>query len=129
MKNSTNLKNEIDLIISIERKLGRENLNDKELDFLTKEANNGTPRQMFNYGYYIYLTTNNEEEARVWFNKAFKVMNGHGLLRASGKLAELGDAFIEDSIKFLKRSAWRQNPIAKRMIKFMKENPFKFPTA
>lgn len=129
MKNSTNLKNEFDLIFSIERKLGRENLTDNELNFLTSEASKGTPRQMFNYGYYIYLTTNNEEEARTWFNKALKVMNGHGLLRASGKLAELDDAFIEDSMKFLRRSAWRQNPIAKRMIKFMKENPFKFPAA
>lgn len=75
------------------------------------------------------MDTANEEEARVWFNKALQVMNGHGLLRASEKLSELGEAFIEDSMKSLNRSAWKQNPIVKRMIKFMKENPFKFPSA
>lgn len=129
MKNLLNVKEEIRLISAIESKLGVAKLNQEELNFMLDSASRGVPRQVFNYGLYIYYETYNEEEARVWFDKALKSMNGYALLRASGKLAELGDAFIDDSMKFLRRSAWRQNPIAKRMLKFMKEHPYKLPEA
>lgn len=48
---------------------------------------------------------------------------------ASGIFAFLGDEFYDWSMKCLKRAAWRQHPIAKRMYKTMKENPYKFPEA
>ena len=129
MKNVPNLEKEIRLISAIERKIGTAKLNQEELNFMLDEARRGVPRQVFNYGLYIYYETFNEEEARRWFDKALKSMNGYGLLRASGKLAELGDAFIDDSMRFLRRAAWRQNPIAKRMLKFMKEHPYQLPQA
>lgn len=129
MKNTTKLISEIDLIIRIEKKLGRENLSQEEVKFMVDSANSGVPRQMFNYGVYLYLMNHDEEESRSWFNKTLKKMNGYGLLRCSGVLAGLGEEWIEDSVKFLKRAAWRQNPIAKRMIKMMKEHPFDFPKA
>lgn len=129
MKNTTNLQKEIALILAIEKKLGAQELTTEEVNFMVTEASRGVPRQVFNYGVYIFLLNHNEEEARSWFNKALKAMNGYALLRASGKLAELGDQFIDDSMRYLRRAAWRQNPIAKRMLKFMKEHPFVFPSA
>ena len=129
MKNIKNLQNEIALILAIEKKLGVQEFTSEEHNFMVSEASRGVPRQMFNYGLYLFYLNHDEEEARSWFNKALKKMNGYGLLRASGKLAELGEEWIEDSMKFLRRSAWRQNPIAKRMLKFMKEHPYQFPKA
>lgn len=129
MENTQKFKKEITLILAIEKKLGVQELTVEEHNFMVSEAERGVPRQVFNFGLYLYYLNHNEEEAKSWFNKALKTMNGYGLLRASGQLAELGDAFIEDSMRFLRRSAWRQNPIAKRMLKIMKANPFQFPQA
>jgi|GEM_PF-4319846 len=129
MKNTTKLTSEIDLIIRIEKKLGRENLSQEEVKFMVDSANSGVPRQMFNYGVYLYLMNHDEQESRSWFNKTLKKMNGYGLLRCSGVLAGLGEEWIDDSMRFLRRAAWRQNPIAKRMLKEMKEHPFGFPKA
>lgn len=104
-------------------------LTEEEASFLKKEAEGGAPAAEFRYGLYILLDLNDEKTAEVWWTKFFYHANGFGLWKASGIFAYLGDEYYEWSMKCLRRSAWRQFPIAKRMIKAMKETPYRFPEA
>ena len=106
-----------------------ERLTVKEIEFIKNEADGGSPLAEFIYGLYYFLNESNQEEAEVWWNKFFYHSNGDALWVASGIFAFLGDEFYDWSMKCLKRAAWRQHPIAKRMYKTMKENPYKFPEA
>ena len=106
-----------------------EPLTEEEKCFLKARADEGSPLGEFQCGLYYFLQENDEKTAEVWWNKFFYHANGFGLWRASGIFAYLGDEFYEWSMKCLRRSAWRQFPISKRMLKFMKEHPYKFPEA
>ena len=106
-----------------------ERLTQEEIDFLKARADEGSPLGEFDYGLYYLLMERDEKTADEWWNKFFYHCNGEGLLRASGIFAYLGDEYYDWSMKCLRRSAWRQNPIAKGMLKDMKEHPFKFPEA
>ena len=100
-----------------------------EIEFLKAQAEEGSPLGQFNYGLYYLLCENDEKTAEEWWNKFFYRSNDYGLLKASGIFAFLGDEYYDWSMKCLRRAAWRQHPIAKRMYKAMKENPYKFPEA
>lgn len=69
------------------------------------------------------------KKAEEWRNKFFYRSNGYGLWKASRIFASLGDEYYDWPMKCLRRAAWRQHPLAKRMYKIMKENPYKFPEA
>lgn len=69
------------------------------------------------------------KKAEEWWNKFFYRSDGYGLWKASGIFASLGDEYYDWPMKRLRRAAWRQHPLAKRMYKIMKENPYKFPEA
>ena len=104
-------------------------LSTDEIEFLKAQAEEGSPLGQFNYGLYYLLYENDEKTAEEWWNKFFYRSNGYGLWKASGIFAFLGDEYYDWSMKCLRRAAWRQHPIAKRMYKAMKENPYKFPEA
>ena len=106
-----------------------ESLTIEEISFLKERAEEGSPLGEFQYGLYYLLHENDEKTAEVWWNKFFYHANGFGLWRASGIFAYLGDEYYEWSMKCLRRSAWRQFPISKRMLKTMKEHPYRFPEA
>lgn len=106
-----------------------EPLTDKEIHYLKEHAESGAPLAEFNYGLYYLLFKKDEKTAEEWWNKFFYHSNGFGLWKASGIFAYLGDEYYEWSMKCLRRSAWRQFPIAKGMLKDMKEHPFHFPEA
>ncbi len=131
LQNLEELELSIKKVWKIEAKILKTNeaLSEEETTFLKDFANTGSPRGEFIYGLYLLLHQNNESEAEVWWNKFFYHSNGFALWRASGIFAYLGDEYYEWSMKCLKRSAWRQFPIAKRMLKEMKEYPFEFPKA
>ena len=129
MKYTIPTKEEYDSLVKIERKIGKEILTKDELEIMRKEANQGAPRWEFNWGLIELFEFNNEKIAIEWFEKTLKHMNGYGLLRCSGILASIGDEWADMSMRYLKRAAWRQNPIAKRMLKYMKEYPYQFPQA
>lgn len=124
MKNSTNFKNEIDLVFSIERKLGKTKLSSKEVGFLINEASNKVPFPMFCYGYYLYLVERDERTARYWFEKAYKTMDSFFLLYAGVRLVCLGDIFVNDVVRFLKRSAWKKNIVAKHILQYMEKTNY-----
>ena len=129
--NLKRLSSDLEKSFKIEAKMLKTNdkLTEEEIDFLKNRAEEGCPRDQFNYGLYYLLNEGNEKEAEVWWNKFFYHSNGFALWRASGIFAYLGDEYYEWSMKCLRRSAWRQFPIAKRMLKEMKEHPFIFPEA
>ena len=131
LQNLEELELSIKKVWKIEEKILKttEPLSDGEANFLKDYASSGSPRGEFIYGLYLLLHQNNESEAEVWWNKFFYHSNGFALWRASGIFAYLGDEYYEWSMRCLRRSAWRQFPIAKRMLKEMKEHPFKFPEA
>ena len=136
MKNAQNtslkrLSSDLKEALRIEDKLLKTNdrLTEEEILFLKREAEGGAPAAEFRYGLYFLLDKNDEKTAEEWWNKFFYHCNGFGLWRASGIFAYLGDQYYEWSMHCLRRSAWHQFPIAKRMLKFMKEHPFKFPEA
>ena len=106
-----------------------ERLTIEEIGFIKKEADGGSPLAEFIYGLYYFLNERDLASAEKWWNKFFYHSNGDALWVASGIFAFLGDEFYDWSMKCLKRAAWRQHPIAKRMYKTMKENPYKFPEA
>lgn len=122
-------KVEYDILFEIESKLGKESLTNEELSTMKKQAEKGSPRWEFVWGEIELFEFNSEKNAIEWFEKALKHMNGTGLLRCSEILASIGDEWADLSMRFLKRAAWRQNPIAKGMLKQMKENPFELPQA
>lgn len=101
----------------------------EEKEFIGDKASSGSPIAEFTYGLYYLLNENDEKTAEEWWNKFFNHSNGDALWVASGIFAYLGDEYYDWSMKCLKRAAWRQHPIAKRMYKDMKEHPFKFPEA
>ena len=127
--NVNNNKRLIVLFKKIENNIGNVLLDDIELSIIKEEAEQGTPRAEFDWGLIQIYCFNDVKNAQEWFDKCLKHMNGDGLLRCSGIFANMGDEWIDYSIKYLKRAAWRQNPIAKRMIIKMKECPFKYPEA
>ncbi len=106
-----------------------ERLTDEEVAFLKRRSDEGAPIAEFSYGLYYLLNQNDEKTAEEWWNKFFYHANGWALWKASGIFAYLGDQYYEWSMRCLRRSAWRQFPIAKDMLKAMKETPFKFPEA
>lgn len=106
-----------------------EQLTQTEIEFLKGHAECGSPLGEFDYGLYYIIYKHDEKAAEEWWNKFFYHSNGIGLWKASGIFAYLGDEFYEWSMKCLRRSAWRQFPIAKRMLKAMEKNPYQFPEA
>ena len=122
-------KEEYDSLSKIEAKIGKEALTKAELEIIRNKADQGVPHWEFNWALIELFDFNSEKNAIDWFEKALEHMNGDGLLRCSGILASIGDEWEEMSMRYLRRAAWRQNPIAKRMIKAMRENPFHFPEA
>ncbi len=106
-----------------------EPLTGEEIAFLKRHAEGGSPLGEFHLGLYYLLYENNEQEAEQWWTRFFYRSNGYGLFKASAIFAFLGDQYYEWSMKCLRRSAWRQFPIAKMMLKEMKEHPFRFPQA
>ena len=134
VKNTKLKKLEFDVLetLRIERKMlskKNEEITPEELSFILKHAESGSPLGEFDYGLYLLLYEHNEKEAEKWWTKSFYHCNGFGLWKQSGIFAYLGDEYYEWSMRCLRRSAWHQFPIAKRMLKEMKEHPFKFPEA
>lgn len=129
--NSKRLSFDLEHYLNLEEKLLTTNdmLSEDEVTFIKKRAEKETPIAEFIFGLYYLLNLNDEETAEKWWNKFFYHSNGFALWKASGIFAYLGDQYYEWSMKCLRRSAWRQFPIAKRMLKDMKEHPFKFPEA
>ena len=117
--------------IRIENKMLKttEQLTQSEIEFLKGHAECGSPMGEFDLGLYYILFKRDEKTAEEWWNKFFYHSNGLALWKASGIFAFLGDEYYEWSMKCLRRSAWRQFPIAKRMLKAMGKNPYKFPEA
>lgn len=115
----------------LESKLLKTNdqLSEEEINFLRCRAEEGSPLGEFIYGLYYLLHKKDEKTAEEWWNKFFYHSNGLALWKASGIFAYLGDEYYEWSMKCLRRSAWRQFPIAKGMLKEMKEHPYRFPEA
>ena len=121
-------------ILRIESIIGTKDITESDANFLKKRAESGSPRAMFDYGLFLLINKEIKEDAILWFNRHLKVCNGYGLWRASGIFAQLFDEYqdldwYEWSIKCLRRSAWRQFKLAKKMLKDMKENPYSFPEA
>ena len=106
-----------------------EKLTIEESDFIKGQAKTGSPLGEFIYGLYYLLNQNDEKSAEEWWNKFFYHSNGDALWVASGIFAYLGDEYYDWSMRCLRRAAWRQHPIAKGMLKDMKEHPYKFPEA
>ena len=106
-----------------------EKLTIEESYFIKGQAETGSPLGEFIYGLYYLLNQNDEKSAEEWWNKFFYHSNGDALWVASGIFAYLGDEYYDWSMKCLRRAAWRQHPIAKGMLKDMKEHPYKFPEA
>lgn len=129
MKITIPTKEEYDSLIKIEAKIGKKTLSKEEVETMRKEAGKGAPHWEFTWGLIELFEFNNEKAALEWFEKTLRHMNGFGLLRCSGILAGLGDEWIDLSMRYLRRAAWRQNPIAKRMLKYMKDYPFHHPQA
>ena len=123
------LSKELEESWRIEQKLLKttNRLTDEEVKFIKSKAEEGCPLDEFLYGLYFLLSENNEKQAEEWWNKSFYHCNGFCLWRMSGIFAYLGDEYYEWSMKCLKKSAWRQFPIAKEMVKRFKKQPFKFP--
>lgn len=117
--------------IRIELKLLKTNepLTFDEVSFIKTRAEEGVPKNEFVLGLYYLIQEENEFEADKWWTKFFYHANGYGLWKASGIFAYLGDQYYEWSMRCLRRSAWRQFPIAKRMLKAMKLSKFKFAQA
>ena len=129
-KNSKALSKELKESWRIEEKLLKttNRLTDDEIQFLKAIAEKGMPVGEFIYGLFFLLNKEDARTAEEWWNKFFYHANGFALWRASGIFAYLGDEYYEWSMKCLKRSAWKQFPIAKRMYKYMKQHPYEFPT-
>ena len=128
---SEEIEKELDETFKLQEKLlySSEPLTNEETILLKGFAEDGTPRPELLYGIYLFLGLNDLKTAEEWWEKFIKHANGLILFEASGIFAYLGDEFYEWSMRCLRRSAWRQFPIAKRMLKQMKEHPFKFPEA
>lgn len=108
----------------IEQKLikDKENLNEKEVKLLKKQANSGEPLSQFLYGLYFYLDEASDEKAEYWYNIFFYCANGRLLYHASTIFALLNDEYW--SMKCLRRSAWKKHSVAMRMLKAMKKTPY-----
>ena len=129
--NTEVIRKELEHTSLIEQKLllTHQYLSEDEVSFLKEKAENGSPRYEFLYGLYFLLDRQDEKTASVWWEKCLKHANSEALWKYSGIFASLGDEYYEWSMRFLRRSAWRQHPIAKRMLKEMKKNPYQFPEA
>ena len=108
----------------IEKKLlkDKENLNEKEVALLKKQANSGDPYSQFLYGLYFYLDLNDDKQAEYWYNEFFYRANSRLLFNASMIFASLNDEYW--SMKCLRRSAWKKHNLAMRMLKAMKEKTY-----
>jgi len=126
------LELELKEMSKIEKKVGIENLTNEETNFLLEQIKEGVPRANIIYGQYLLFEKGQKEEAIEQFNLFLKNANGLALFFGSeifAKMSNDDEEWIEWSMKCLRRSAWRQFPIAKMMLKDMKEHPFKFPEA
>ncbi|MCR4562864.1 MAG: hypothetical protein K5694_06670 [Bacilli bacterium] len=125
------LQREFEIGTAVENKLliTREYLTTDEVGLLKGKAEGGSPRYQFDYGLHFLFDKQDEKTASTWWEKCLKHANGEALWKFSGVFASLGDEYYEWSMRFLRRSAWRQFPLAKGMLKEMKANPYKFPEA
>lgn len=128
------LKHEVDELYRIRAKVMFHPLEEGELKFLEDQANENCPLGELLLCYQLLVHEGNKEKAVDLFERYIKHANGWALWHASKDFVFLSDYLrdedlIEWSIRCLKRSAWRQFPIAKAVWKDMKEHPFKFPEA
>ena len=120
------MQKEAERIIELERKLDSLHpFSEEDEKDLKQMADEGSPRMMFDYGVYLFRNAKTFEDmnvARSYLDKAKKDGNAYLLFRMSHFYACVNDQ--EESMSCLKRAAWRKHPIAIRMLKTMKENPF-----
>ena len=116
-------------MLDIEKQVTKEKIGEKDINLLLELADEGTPRAYFILGKIELIQNNNEAKAMEWFDLVLQKGNQFVLFSAANFFASYDDLYIDQAMKFLRRAAWRQHPIAKRMLKFMKEYPFKLPEA
>lgn len=109
-------------------------LPEEEVVFLESQAKEGCPLGELLLCHHRLIHEGDKEMAAELFERFIKHANGPMLWGASCDFAYLSDYLRDDdliewSLRCLKRSAWRQFPIAKAMWKDMKEHPFRFPQA
>ncbi len=109
-------------------------LSEEEAGFLNEKTKEGCPLAELLLCHQALIHEGDKAKAAGLFERYIKHANGWSLFYASMDFAFLSDFLgdfdmIDWSIRCLKRSAWRQFPIAKAMWKDMKEHPFKFPEA
>ena len=129
MKSFKNELKDTNKMLSIEKKMKEEIIGEEDYKFLIKQADQGVPRAYYILGRIDLLQKEDEASAMKWFELLLKHGNQYVLFSAANFFASFDDLYIDQAMRFLKRAAWRQHPIAKRMLKFMKEHPFELPKA
>lgn len=109
--------------------LGAGPIDEADAEFLRMRADEGCPMAEHILGLHYLLERGEKEKAVGMFERFLKHANGGALFLACGDFALIYDmthdlSWYDWSGRCLRRSAWRQFPIAKEMLKVIRANPF-----